>query len=74
MSPSKQQHYQLPAAPTVLELMCLLVTQGKKSHSEANLHPSKCCPHFLNQTGDGFGYDFFSLKTVLSWPHAPHFA
>lgn len=49
-------------------------TRQETSPSEANLHASKFCPHFLNQTGDGFGYDFLSLKTLLSWPHAPHFA
>lgn len=57
MSPSEQQRCQLPVAHTIRELtlMCVLVTQGKRllSHSEANLHASKFCPHFLNQTSDG---------------------
>lgn len=70
----EQQHCQLPAAPTVQELMCLLVTQGKRLltlQSQITWY-SKRCPHFLNQTGDGFGYDFFILKTLLSWPRAHH--
>lgn len=75
MSASKQQHCQLTGGPAVQELMCLLVTQGKRplSYSKANIH-SKFCPNFLNQTGDVFGYEFFTLKSLLSWPHAPHFA
>lgn len=78
MSTSKQQHCQLTqtAVPAVQELMCLLVTQGKSplSHCKAIIHASKFCPNFLEQTGDAFGYDFFTLKSLLSWPHAPHFA